>query len=175
MSRPRTLVIAWGNPGRQDDGLGPAFARELEARCPAGVTVTRVVGEKVGSWRQLQVEDAADVAAYSRVVFVDADRDGAEPFWVRRLEAADNGLAFSTHSVAPDAVLALARDFFGSEPEAWLVGIRGYEFDDFGEELSEPARSNLADAVTYIEVAVESDSMREVRSPQGVLRTDPDL
>lgn len=167
MNTPRTLVIAWGNPGRQDDGLGPAFARELEARCPAGVTVT--------SDYQLQVEDAADVAAYSRVVFVDADRDGAEPFWVRRLEAADNGLAFSTHSVAPDAVLALARDFFGSEPEAWLVGIRGYEFDDFGEELSEPARSNLADAVTYIEAAVESDSMREVRSPESSPRTDPDL
>jgi hydrogenase maturation protease len=27
---PRVLVIGYGNPGRQDDGLGPAAAAEIE-------------------------------------------------------------------------------------------------------------------------------------------------
>ena len=26
---PRTLIIGYGNPGRQDDGLGPAFVSRL--------------------------------------------------------------------------------------------------------------------------------------------------
>jgi len=163
----RTLVIAWGNPGRMDDGLGPAFARALGAAQLDGVTVTANY--------QLQVEDAADLGAYGRVVFVDADRTGREPFWIRRLEAADSGLGFSTHSVAPDALLALARDLFDSEPEAWLMGIRGYEFDAFGEGLSEAARANLTHALTHMEAAVESGGMREVPSLKGHPPTDPDL
>lgn len=163
MVAPSTLVLAWGNPGRLDDGLGPAFARALSAKAMTGVTVT--------SDYQLQIENAADLASYSRVVLVDADRAGSGPFRIRALEPADSGLGFSTHSVTPAALLALARDLFGAEPEAWLVGIRGYEFDDFGEALSERAQANLASAITYIEDALQSNDIRETgarRSPQTI-------
>ena len=34
-----TLLIGYGNPGRGDDGLGPAFARRIAARGLPGVTV----------------------------------------------------------------------------------------------------------------------------------------
>ena len=41
MSEPtrRILVIGYGNPGRRDDGLGPALAARLEALALPGVTV----------------------------------------------------------------------------------------------------------------------------------------
>ena len=149
MSISSTLVLAWGNPGRRDDGLGPALAEALGELAVAGV--------EVESNYQLQVEDAAAVARHGRVLFVDADRGGVGPFRVRRLEPAAGGLDFTSHSLAPGRLLALSRDLFGAEPEAWLMGIRGYEFDEFGEGLSPGARANLAAAVGFVRDALVAD------------------
>ena len=133
------MILGWGNPGRLDDGLGPALVSAIEAVAAPGVVFE--------SEYQLQVENAEAVARHQRVVFVDSDRAGAEPFSMRRIQPAKGGLSFSTHSVSPESVLALSRDLFGAEPEAWLMGIRGYEFDNFGEELSEQGQANLAAAM----------------------------
>lgn len=149
-----TLILSWGNPGRRDDGLGPALTAVFEEAPPPNVTVETDY--------QLQVERAADVAEYERVIFVDADRSGAEPFWMRRITPSDGGPSFSTHSVAPETVLALSRDLFGMEPEAWLLGVRGYDFDGFGEGLSEPARTNLTAAVRYVSSACKSQVFRAI-------------
>ena len=140
-----TLILGWGNPGRGDDGLGPAFIDEL-----AALELPEVDTE---SGYQLQVEDAATVAAYQRVLFVDADRSsGKEPFRIGRLEApAGAGAGFTTHSIGPETVLALARDLFASQPEAWVLGIRGYEFDTFSERISSRACANLAAAVGFVQ------------------------
>ena len=116
------LILGWGNPGRGDDGLGPAFVEAIEELDLPGVDSD--------SDYQLQVENAATIAEYRRVLFVDADRTCAEPFWMGRLEPQASGLSFSTHSVAPAAILALVRDLFQAEPEAWILGIRGYDFDE---------------------------------------------
>lgn len=157
MSAPRTLVLAWGNPGRGDDGLGPAFAELLADEAGFGLTVD--------STYQLQVEDAAEIAQHDRVVFVDADRGGPPPFRMSRLEPAAGPPAFSTHSVAPGELLALARGLFGSAPEAWLLGIRGYQFDEFGEELSAPARANLAAAACFVREALRGGAFLESPPP----------
>ena len=62
------------------------------------------------------------------------------------------------------ALLALASWFWMSwNFEAWIVGIRGYEFDEFGERLSERARENLEAAATWVRRALQSDEFREVR------------
>ena len=58
---------------------------------------------------------------------------------------ADN--SFTTHSVSPQALLAMGRDCFGAEVEGYSLGIRGYDFDDLGEGLSRRARANLAAAL----------------------------
>ena len=46
----QTLLLGWGNDGRRDDGLGPAFARIFAERGLSRLTVS--------SDYQLQVEDA---------------------------------------------------------------------------------------------------------------------
>jgi hydrogenase maturation protease len=150
------LLIGYGNPGRLDDGLGPELARRIEKRNLPGVTVDANY--------QLSVEDAAEAAKADVVIFADADTTGPEPFSVRRIRGGDRPLSFSSHSVAPDAVLALARDLFGREPEAWLVGIRGYAFDEFGERLSDGAKRNLDAAVEHLTAAIENGALCEVRS-----------
>ena len=157
----KILLIGFGNPGRLDDGLGPELARIIESKELPGVTVE--------SDYQLTVEDAADVAKYDVVVFADADVGGPEPFRVTRIRAGSDAMSFSSHSVEPRAVLALTRDLFHAEPRAYLLGIRGYEFNEFGERLSDKARANLAAAADYVDGAVRDGEFREVR-PEGAER-----
>ncbi len=162
---PATLLLGWGNDGRRDDGLGPALVRLLAER--------RLPGLTVGSNYQLQVEDAYDVARYPRVIFVDADRSGPEPFSFQRLAPTPQGLSFSSHSVTPGGVLALTRELFGSEPEAWLLGIRGYDFDRFESSLSEKARDNLVAAADFLAAAFSTQHFFEMPPAPLVPRGRP--
>lgn len=161
-----TLVLGWGNPGRGDDGLGPALTELLDERLQDRI--------EAGTGYQLQVEDAAECAGHRRVIFVDADRTGPEPFSCRRLEPSTSPLGFSSHSVSPAGLLAITRELFRQEPEAWVVGVRGYDFDEFHEGLSGRARANLAAAADYLSEALRSGGLREVPpSPGPVAPTDP--
>ena len=54
----RILIYAYGNPGRQDDGLGNKFVEEM-AEWISDDSITNIVLE---SNYQLNIEDAAAVA-----------------------------------------------------------------------------------------------------------------
>ena len=139
---PRVLVIGFRNPGRLDDGLGPAVAAALEPLELPGVTVD--------SDYQLTVEDAATMQEFDAVLFVDAAVCGTEPFYVAEVQPRDTQVSFSTHSIDPRGVMTLARDLFQASPKAYIVGIRGYEFNEFGERLSEDAQANLQAAREFL-------------------------
>ena len=136
------LLIGYGNPGRQDDGLGPALAGAVERMAIAGVTVEAAY--------QLSVEDAAAVAEHDVVVLADAARCGPSVFSFGRIEPEVRS-SFSSHSVSPGALLGLAEELFGAKTNGYLLGIRGYAFDAFGEWLSPASARNLAAAVAFIE------------------------
>jgi hydrogenase maturation protease len=141
--RSRVLVIGYGNPGRLDDGLGPALADAIEARHLAGVDVE--------SDYQLSVEDAHTVAAHDVVIFADAAVVGQEPFaFTPVAESTAEQPGYSSHAAEPGDVVALARRLFGAATRAFALGIRGYEFNAFGEGLSGPARRNLDEAVEFL-------------------------
>lgn len=151
----RVLLIGYGNPGRLDDGLGPALAAALEERGLAGVTVDADY--------QLTIEDAAAVAGHDVVVFADADAAGPEPFSFRRIEP-EPALGFSSHSVEPKEVLALAQELFGAQTQGYLLGIRGYAFNGFGESLSEKAQTNLASALRFLEPLLHTRAFDEAEN-----------
>lgn len=138
----RILVIGYGNPGRLDDGLGPALAGQIEAMAIPDVTVD--------SDYQLVLEDAAVVAEHDVVVFIDASTNGPEPFSFEPVEPAAT-TSFSTHSLSAPAVLGYAHQLFGAKTRGFMLGIRGYAFNEFEERLSDQARSNLAAARAFIE------------------------
>lgn len=139
----RVLTIGYGNPGRLDDGLGPAMAEMLEALALPGVTVDADY--------QLTVEDAAAVAQHDAVVFMDAAVTGPEPFSFQRVVPDDrSAVTWSSHSLEPAMLMALARDLFGAGAEGFVLAVRGYEFDDFGERLCDRARDNLAAALQFL-------------------------
>ena len=163
----RVLLLCYGNPGRCDDGLGAAFAAALEKEAPDGATVEVDY--------QLTVEDAAAVAEHEVVVFVDAAVRGAEPFFFRRI-APGPAFTFSSHSAAPEQVLGLAEEFFGARTEAYALGIRGYEFDEFGEQLSSGARQNLVAALEFMTAVLNRGDFGEAAgaasdlAPEAALR-----
>ena len=146
---PRILVIGYGNPGRRDDGLGPAFAARLEALRLPGVTVE--------SDYQLAIEHAHLAAQHDIVVFADAaaDIEGESPFYLRSVQPAPEDL-YSSHSLSPQAVLRLAAQCFGVRPNGWLLGIRPQDLESFAEGLTPEAESNLSAALTGFREAVES-------------------
>jgi hydrogenase maturation protease len=147
----RILLLGYGNPGRHDDGLGPELAARIESRRLAGVTVD--------SDMQLQLEDAARIAEHDVIVFADAAASGPAPFAFHRVEPRGE-VSFSTHSVSPSALLALAGEHFQAEPDGWLLAIRGYAFDGFGEGLSEGAAANLDAAEAFLVERLEQPQWR---------------
>jgi hydrogenase maturation protease len=149
------LLIGYGNPGRLDDGLGPALAAEIAALKIPHVTVDANY--------QLTVEDAAQVARFRRVIFADAATDGAGPFYFRPITAGAD-LDFTTHSVSPSAVLGLARDLFAAQVTGYALGIRGFVFNGFGERLSGPARTHLRAAVAFLAEALRGGGLETAAS-----------
>lgn len=141
----KILVLGYGNPGRGDDGLGPALSERIESLDLDGVTVDAAY--------QLNIEDAAAVADHDLVILVDAAMKGSEPFSIRRVTPAAD-ITFTSHLVSAESILAISQDSFGRVPECWLIGIRGYEFDLY-EVLSEGAERNLAAAFSFITRKIE--------------------
>jgi len=137
---PRVLVLGYGNPGRQDDGLGPAAVVEIERLGWPNLTAFDNY--------QLNIEDAMDVADHDVVWFVDAAKDGPSPFAVRELSPASS-IEFTSHLMRPEAILAIARQCYGATPQAFLLAIRGYDFE-FIEALTPGAVDNLGAALVML-------------------------
>ncbi len=146
----RVLLVGYGNPGRLDDGLGPAAAAHVERLALPEVTVLTDY--------QLQVELAEELRHHELVLFADAAVSGAEPFEVREVTPAED-LSFSTHSLSPAQLLGLGRRLFRADCRGFTIGIRGHEFDAFGERLSARACENLAAAVAFIERVLRGDTL----------------
>ncbi|KKL79277.1 hypothetical protein LCGC14_2016470, partial [marine sediment metagenome] len=108
-----------------------------------------IPGVTVEANYQLTVEDAAAVAEHDAVVFADAATDADGPFYFREIAPGRTG-SFSSHSVTPAAVLALAHDLFDARTRGFVLGIRGHCFNEFGEVLSDGARADLSEAVRFI-------------------------
>ncbi|MBS0554616.1 MAG: hydrogenase maturation protease [Proteobacteria bacterium] len=138
--KPDTLVFSWGNPSRGDDALGPFFADAIDALQLPGVECLTDF--------QLQVEHALDLVGRKRVLFVDASVAADVPFSVRRI-APQRDASFTTHAMTPEAILQVYADTQdGEPPPAWLLGIRGNQWE-LGEAPSPTALSNLEAAVRW--------------------------
>ncbi len=148
-----TLVIGYGNPGRQDDGLGPACARRIAA--------FELPGVRAEANYQLTMEDALTVAGFASTVFVDAALHGEAPFFVAPVRP-DEGCAIGSHSLSPQAVVTLANTLYNVSTDAYVIGIRGYAFGEFEETLSPGAEANLDLTVAYLEDWLRRDRTLQV-------------
>lgn len=136
------LLIAIGNDGRQDDGLGWAFGQAMEAS-------DDFQGEVVYRY-QLQVEDALLIADYGIVLFVDACR-GELPMGFEFIPLKpDADFGFTTHQLSPATVLALSEQLYGAVPQTFLLKIAGTAWA-LERGLSKAGTRNLASALNEAE------------------------
>ncbi len=139
------LVLAWGNPSRGDDALGPLLAERLLAQAETASWASRV---EVLTDFQLQVEHALDLVGREYVLFVDAALDLAEPFTVRPLQAARGG-GIGSHALAPEAVLQVYQDLYGcAPPPSTLLAIRASAFE-LGMAPGADALADLEQALAW--------------------------
>jgi hydrogenase maturation protease len=175
--------LGYGNPGRRDDGLGPWIAEEMERRNGGRLTVQTDF--------QLGIECCVEMARHKVVLFLDAARDGPEPFKVRKLSAGGSSslaveerttvdVGFTTHLSSPETLLALCESSFSARPLAWLVGVRGYSFGG-GEGLSRKALQNAGAVIALLDALLEKGSeafmaeTRELAKTILVIDDDPDV
>ncbi len=167
----RFLIVGYGNPGRQDDALGPAVAEFVEKLHRPLVTAV--------SAYQLNIEDAALLAGHDFVLFVDAATEGPEPFRVEPvMPVYETG--FTTHAFSPQAVLAICQEVFGRVPVAWLMAIRGWSFE-LEESMTPRASANCDAAVAFVKQLINGWEERIMAKDEMLRRTvlivddDPDI
>ena len=163
--RKKILLLGYGNPARGDDGLGPALAGAVADR--------RIPGVRVETGFQLALEDVLDMAEHDVVIFADAALEGPEPFFFQPQEDEAGTETFTTHSFRPGSLVALAGELFASRPAAWVLGIRGYDFEMFREELTPQAEQNLAAALRFLVPLLEEGDFEAVGPVRGSARETP--
>ena len=138
------LVYGYGNPGRQDDGLGIALATQLE-KWAAENQITDI---RFDNNYQLNIEDAEAISNHDLVIFADASEEEIDDFCLSVVDGTGK-LAFTTHSASPSYILKLCQELFQKDPFVLLLHIKGYTWD-FKEGLSQRAKENLQAAYTYM-------------------------
>jgi hydrogenase maturation protease len=137
----RVLLLGWGNPGRGDDAIGPRLLERLEAE--AGRHPEWGEHGFVTDF-QLQPEHALDLEGAGQVLFVDASARSPAPYAFTRVKPARDR-SFSTHALSPQALLAVVEGLEGAAPPAWLLAVRGEQFE-LGAPMSAAAEARLAAA-----------------------------
>lgn len=137
----RGLILAYGNPAREDDGLGPALAEELQAFTAEGLTISVDY--------QLSLENALDIASNDYTIFMDASINGVEPFSFYRIFPKESW-SFTDHSIKPETLAAIAEEFFCSKGWYYGLGVRGYSFEMFKEKITEKGMKNLISAKDFL-------------------------
>lgn len=140
---PSALIYGIGNVGRQDDGLGWAFIDLLEA---AGLHAD------LRRTYQLSLEDADLISRFATVLFVDATKDPTVASFELTRPEPKLDFSFASHAVSVPAILATAEQCFGRVPHAYLLAIRGYEWE-LQTGLTEPAGENLRHSLGFLSTA----------------------
>ncbi len=132
-------IIAWGNVGRRDDGAALVLADRLQQHYAHADDVV------IQQYHQLGPELVEDLHRCRLAVFVDAHAhaDGLAVTSQQVLPATAGGL--DTHHCSPDALLGLVAALGLTVPPAWLIGIRGNDWE-FGDTLSPPTQEAVLEA-----------------------------
>ena len=154
--RADTLIIGYGNPDRQDDGVGWHILRNLAEKLgyqvpdDPGASI-EISDQQVDIIYILQIfpELAETISQYDRVCFVDAHTSDIpdEISWV--VLSPEYEKSPLTHHMSPRTVLSIAATIFDKKPDALLVSVRGYHFD-FKRELSPQTKQLASQAMQRI-------------------------
>lgn len=139
----RLLILGFGNPGRGDDGLGPALIEALEKQsldCPAELTLSASM--------QLQPEQILDIQAHDLILLADAGWQTPAPFAFTQVRPLPDH-SITSHALSPQCLLAIYQQTLGPPPPVFLLTVRGERFG-LGDGFSPRAQRHLAGGLEFI-------------------------
>ena len=145
----RCLILACGNPLREDEGIGPFLASWAEERWREDPRV-RVICES-----QWTPEMAEEVAESETVLFLDASLD-QEPgqILLRDLSPVTLKPGLVTHHLGAAELLGVAQELYGIEPRRACLMTVGAGRIELGEGLSSAVQDALPAAKDLLESTV---------------------
>ncbi len=142
----KTLIYGYGNPGRQDDGVGARFVELMDS----WIMEKNITNVFTDCNYQLNIEDASLISDYERVIFVDASVvEDVKDYKLENIEPNDATIEFTMHAVSTSYVVDLCRKIYNKNPESLVLHIKAYEFD-FKEELTSQAEANMLKAFEFL-------------------------
>lgn len=151
----KILLLGYGNPDREDDGVAWHILRALAVKMglPAPDSYEDDFPENphvdFAFYLQLTPEMADDISAYEYVYFVDA-HTGNIPEEVRLIDVeSDFQKSPFTHHLTAQSLLSICETLYNTKPESALLSVRGYQFL-FSRTLSEPTAALVPEAVELV-------------------------
>lgn len=149
------LLLGYGNPDREDDGVAWHILRALTTRL--GLSAPDSYEDEFPEhaeiefafYLQLTPEMAEDVSAYDQVCFVDA-HTGNIPEPVRLIDVQSEFQASPfTHHLTAQSLVSMCETIYGKKPDAALLSVLGHRFL-FSRQLSEETARLVPEAVELI-------------------------
>jgi hydrogenase maturation protease len=143
-----TLILGFGNPDRQDDGVAWHILNQLMQRYGLPITSELDINyydlkTDIAFLFQLQLipEIAYDLDRFEKAVFIDAHTGAVtEEIHIEQIEPTYRNSPL-THHLTTGSLLAISKKLHKKVPISILVSVRGYEFK-FSQNLSK-ATENL--------------------------------
>jgi hydrogenase maturation protease len=149
------LIIGYGNPDREDDGVAWHILRALTVKLgldsPASYEDEFPESALIdfAFYLQLTPEMAEDISAYEHVCFIDAHTGNIpEPVRLIAVESEFQRSPF-THHLTPQSLLSMCETIYGKKPDAALLSVLGHRFL-FTRQLSEETAALVPQAVELI-------------------------
>ena len=151
----KLLIIGYGNPDREDDGVAWHILRALTIKL--GLTSPQSYEDEfpesagIGFAFHLQLtpEMAEEISEYEYVCFVDAHTGSIpEPVRLISVESEFQASPF-THHLTPHSLLSMCETIYRKKPDAVLLSVLGHRFL-FSRELSKETARLVPQAVELI-------------------------
>lgn len=139
-------MLGYGNPYREDDGLGPILAGWVAEWLTS-------LGETVELWigHQLLPELAEELSNCDLAIFCDASAlPLKEGFSLEEIDISSwDGLTL--HSISPQWLLGLTKGLVGRAPKACLLSVEGESFD-FRDGLTPQCEERAKRALRHFQI-----------------------
>ncbi len=151
----KLLLIGYGNPDREDDGVAwhilRALTEKLGLDAPASYEDEFPAAAEIdlAFYLQLTPEMAEDISQYQYVCFIDAHTGNIpEPVRLIDVESEFQHSPF-THHLTPQSLMSMCETIYGKKPDAALLSVLGHRFL-FTRQLSENTSQLVPQAVDLI-------------------------
>jgi hydrogenase maturation protease len=138
------LMIGYGNPSRQDDGIGPYIVDRLKRR------LNNIPRVDFLTLHQLTIDLVETVRHYDLILLIDATVEVlGDGFKFSRVEPAFGLPHYITHYFNPSLLLGLVQSIYHRDPTMVEVAIQGDSFG-FRQKLTSEATARAEKAISEI-------------------------